>query len=55
MLGTGLLSGLGVTAKNFVGSFHDPARLTTIESAIKPFTIAVAVITTEKKARLRGW
>ena len=31
MLGTGLLSGLGVTAKNFVGSFHDPARLTTIE------------------------
>ncbi len=31
MLGTGLLQGLGVTAKNFVGSFHDPARLTTIE------------------------
>ena len=31
MLGTGLLSGLGVTAKNFIGSFHDPARLTTIE------------------------
>jgi NADH-quinone oxidoreductase subunit I len=31
MLGSGLLSGLGVTAKNFVGSFHDPARLTTIE------------------------
>ncbi len=31
MLGTGLLSGLGVTAKNFIGSFHDPARLTTVE------------------------
>ncbi len=31
MLGSGLLQGLGVTAKNFVGSFHDPARLTTIE------------------------
>jgi NADH-quinone oxidoreductase subunit I len=31
MLGTGLLQGLGVTAKNFLGSFHDPARLTTLE------------------------
>lgn len=31
MLGTGLLQGLGVTAKNFIGSFHDPARLTTVE------------------------
>ena len=31
MLGTGLLQGLGVTAKNFLGSFHDPARLTTVE------------------------
>jgi NADH-quinone oxidoreductase subunit I len=31
MLGSGLLQGLAVTAKNFVGSFHDPARLTTIE------------------------
>jgi NADH-quinone oxidoreductase subunit I len=31
MLGTGLLQGLGVTAKNFVGSFRDPARLTTVE------------------------
>jgi NADH-quinone oxidoreductase subunit I len=30
MLGTGLLQGLGVTAKNFVGSFRDPARLTTV-------------------------
>src|SRR3954462_14462161 len=31
MLGTGLLQGLGVTAKNLVGSFHDPSRLTTVE------------------------
>jgi len=31
MLGTGLLQGLAVTAKNFVGSFHDPKRLVTIE------------------------
>jgi len=31
MLGSGLLQGLAVTAKNFVGSFHDPARLTTTE------------------------
>src|SRR5881628_2553282 len=31
MLGSGLIQGLKVTAKNFVGSFHDPARLTTIE------------------------
>jgi len=31
MLGTGLLKGLAVTAKNLVGSFHDPARLVTTE------------------------
>ena len=31
MLGTGLIQGLAVTAKNFVGSFHDPARFTTVE------------------------
>jgi NADH-quinone oxidoreductase subunit I len=31
MLGTGIIKGLAVTAKNFVGSFHDPARLVTIE------------------------
>jgi NADH-quinone oxidoreductase subunit I len=31
MLGSGLLQGLAVTAKNLVGSFHDPERLTTIE------------------------
>jgi NADH-quinone oxidoreductase subunit I len=31
MLGTGLLQGLAVTAKNFVGSFHDPRRLVTTE------------------------
>ncbi len=31
MLGSGLIQGLAVTAKNLVGSFHDPARYTTIE------------------------
>ena len=31
MLGSGLIQGLKVTAKNLVGSFHDPARLTTVE------------------------
>ena len=31
MLGSGLLQGLKVTAKNFVGSFSDPARYTTTE------------------------
>ena len=37
MLGTGLLQGLAVTAKNLVGSFHDPERYTTIEyPEVKP-------------------
>lgn len=37
MLGSGLLQGLAVTAKNLVGSFHDPARFTTIEyPEVKP-------------------
>lgn len=31
MLGSGLIQGLAVTAKNFVGSFHDPERFTTVE------------------------
>jgi NADH-quinone oxidoreductase subunit I len=31
MLGKGLLKGLGETAKNFVGSYLDPARLVTVE------------------------
>ncbi|MEY4939203.1 MAG: NADH-quinone oxidoreductase subunit [Verrucomicrobiota bacterium] len=37
MLGSGLIHGLAVTAKNFVGSFHDPARYTTVEyPEVKP-------------------
>ncbi|MBL9200628.1 MAG: 4Fe-4S dicluster domain-containing protein [Opitutaceae bacterium] len=36
MLGSGLLQGLAVTAKNFVGSFHDPARYTTVEYPEQP-------------------
>jgi len=31
MLGTGILKGMVETAKNFVGSYHDPACLTTVE------------------------
>jgi len=31
MLGTGVIQGLAATAKNFVGSFHDPARLVTVQ------------------------
>src|SRR5450755_3026959 len=31
MLGSGLLHGLAVTARNFMGSFNDPARYTTVE------------------------
>jgi NADH-quinone oxidoreductase subunit I len=31
VLGTGLLQGLAVTAKNLVGSFHDPKRFVTTE------------------------
>jgi len=31
MLGSGILKGLAVTAKNIVGSYHDPARMVTVE------------------------
>jgi NADH-quinone oxidoreductase subunit I len=31
MFGTGILKGLAVTAKNLAGSYHDPARLVTVE------------------------
>jgi NADH-quinone oxidoreductase subunit I len=31
MLGSGLIQGLAVTAKNFAGSFHDPKRLVTTQ------------------------
>jgi NADH-quinone oxidoreductase subunit I len=31
MFGSGLIQGLAVTAKNFVGSFHDPKRMVTTE------------------------
>jgi NADH-quinone oxidoreductase subunit I len=31
MLGTGILKGLAVTARNLAGSFHDPKRFTTVE------------------------
>ena len=31
MLGSGIIKGLLVTAKNFVGSYHDPKRMVTVE------------------------
>ena len=31
MIGAGILKGMGVTARNFVGSFYDKERLTTIQ------------------------
>ncbi|HTL69324.1 MAG TPA: 4Fe-4S binding protein [Lacunisphaera sp.] len=39
MLGTGILKGLVVTAKNFVGSYHDPARMVTVEYPEQPSAI----------------
>ncbi|HEX3797805.1 MAG TPA: 4Fe-4S dicluster domain-containing protein [Verrucomicrobiae bacterium] len=31
MLGEGIIKGMAETARNFVGSYHDPERLTTVE------------------------
>lgn len=31
MIGSGILKGMGVTARNFVGSFYDKERLTTVQ------------------------
>lgn len=31
MLGSGIIKGMVETARNFVGSYHDPARLTTLQ------------------------
>ncbi|MDR0902459.1 MAG: 4Fe-4S dicluster domain-containing protein, partial [Opitutaceae bacterium] len=39
MLGTGIIKGLLVTAKNLVGSYHDPKRLPTIEYPEKRYTL----------------
>ncbi len=36
MLGTGIIKGLAVTAKNFVGSYHDPARMVTQQFPEEP-------------------
>lgn len=36
ILGTGLLKGLAVTAKNFLGSYHNPERLVTVEYPEQP-------------------
>src|SRR3954469_23040082 len=62
MLGSGLLQGLAVTAKNLVGSFHDPARLTTTEypevktklpEAYRNFPFLVAENATDPMGALR--
>ncbi|MES2696806.1 MAG: 4Fe-4S dicluster domain-containing protein [Verrucomicrobiota bacterium] len=42
MIGSGLLQGLAVTAKNLVGSFHDPSRLTTVEYPEQKSTVTEA-------------
>ncbi|OAM88209.1 4Fe-4S dicluster domain-containing protein [Termitidicoccus mucosus] len=39
MLGTGIIKGLLVTAKNLVGSYHDPKRLPTIEYPEKRYKL----------------
>jgi len=31
MLGEGIIKGMAETARNFIGSYHDPSRLTTVE------------------------
>ena len=31
MLGEGIIKGMAETARNFVGSYHDPERLTTVQ------------------------
>ena len=62
MLGSGLISGLAVTAKNLVGSFHDPARYTTVEypeqkeklpEAYRNFPFLVAENATDPMGTLR--
>jgi NADH-quinone oxidoreductase subunit I len=39
MLGSGILKGLGITAKNFAGSYHDPARMVTQQYPEEPAKI----------------
>jgi NADH-quinone oxidoreductase subunit I len=39
MLGTGIIKGLYITAKNLVGSYHDPRRLPTIEYPEKRYKL----------------
>jgi len=36
MLGSGIIKGLAVTAKNFAGSYHDPARMVTQQYPEEP-------------------
>ncbi len=42
MLGSGILKGLAVTVKNFVGSYHDPARMVTQEYPEVPVKLPAA-------------
>ncbi|HUL51983.1 MAG TPA: 4Fe-4S dicluster domain-containing protein [Opitutaceae bacterium] len=40
MLGTGIIQSFATTAKNFVGSFHDPARFVTVQYPEEPAPLA---------------
>ncbi len=42
MLGSGIIKGLAVTAKNFAGSFHDPARMVTQQYPEEPARLPAA-------------
>ena len=42
MIGSGILKGLAVTAKNFVGSYHDPARMVTQQYPEEPAKLPAA-------------
>jgi len=62
MLGSGILKGLAVTAKNFLGSYHDPARMVTeqypeeapkLPEAYRNFPFLVAENATDPMGTLR--
>lgn len=42
MLGSGILKGLAVTAKNLLGSYHDPKRLVTVSYPEEPTVLPEA-------------
>lgn len=42
MLGTGIIKGLAVTARNLVGSYHDPERFVTVQYPEEPAPVTEA-------------